>query len=626
MGMIQCKPVHRDWHPKALKLSGVLLVLGTLLILGSLSGRPVYADPPPDVPCRGCHGDNQRQLTLPSGELLPLLVDLERLDASPHNHAGATPVSCTGCHQGPTWYRYPHPPTPAQSRRDYTALVAQSCERCHYPHNPFHEVAGGGESGQEQAVGEEAPTCVDCHGSHTIDWVAQITEQMPTNCVRCHTDQDESWAVDLIGPRPGVGEGAPGYVGSSRCLGCHADKYLTWRDTLHAKMIQDPEKTPGAVVGDFNQEDPNRTFSLADVVYTIGSRWKQRYITQTLEGDFYILPAQWNVETGEWASYHADDWQDREWRQSCGSCHVTGLETETWTFTEFSIGCEGCHGPGEEHAKDPVSVKPFARSDDQLCGSCHSRGTSPEGYAFPADYRPGDFLGERFTFTTDEAALWPDGSARKHHQQYMDWTLGNRMEQQGVTCTTCHLVHEQGTGPSQLQAATANDLCRQCHNQPGGLVAHTPYHKQAMQEYDFSCVDCHMPEMATSAVPFDIHSHTLQQPNPQASLEAGGVEKMPNACNLCHTDYGEDPEWALETIAYAKEISPQAASFFRPGPTPTPPPPPTPLPSVGRPAEHVQVSTFGWVRTTALVVFALAIVGIFVVIVVALRNRRASHA
>jgi hypothetical protein len=114
-----------------------------------------------------------------------------------------------------------------------------------------------------------------------------------------------------------------------------------------------------------------------------------------------------------------------------------------------------------------------------------------------------------------------------------------------------------------------------------------------------------MPKMAASGPEaakgelFDLHSHTFMQPNPQATLEHGGVETMPNACNNCHTGYGESPEWAAQTIAYAKtQRSPDPSSFWGPGPTPTSPPPPTPIPSVGRPVELVREETGQWLRTT----------------------------
>ncbi len=217
-----------------------------------------------------------------------------------------------------------------------------------------------------------------------------------------------------------------------------------------------------------------------------------------------MLPAEWHSQTEAWASYHPDTWNETDWRQSCGTCHITGLDTESWEFTEFGIGCESCHGPAEDHVADPENIKPFAATDDQVCGACHSRGTSPDGFAFPATFRPGDQLTDHFTFTTDPADSWPDGSAKLHNQQYLDWTMGNSMEADDSTsCASCHAVHGGGVGRAQLKAPV-NELCVECHGDKRALITHMPYHEVASAEHDFTCTDCHMPKMATSAVDYDI--------------------------------------------------------------------------------------------------------------------------
>ena len=349
---------------------------------------------------------------------------------------------------------------------------------------------------------------------------------------------------------------------------------------------------------------------MADVAYTIGGAWMQRFITvttgisstadstATATGDISSTSQISRPRTAstsclrngtrrpaEWASYHADSWDETDWRESCGTCHITGLDTETWAFTEFGIGCESCHGPAADHIADPENVKPFAETDDQVCGACHSRGMSPDGFPFPATFRPGESLTDHFTFTTDPADSWPDGSAKLHNQQYLDWTLGNTMEADDSTsCATCHAVHGGGVGRAQLKAPT-NELCVECHGDKRALITHMPYHEVASQEHDFTCTDCHMPKMATSAVDYDIHSHTFRQPDPQGSIDHGGVEAMPNACNLCHDGHGKDPAWAVEIVDYSVAQQTADKSFFGPGPTLTPPPTPTPLPSVGQPVD-----------------------------------------
>jgi len=631
-----------------------LVLLGLIFVFSLVTGGDGHAQSPPDLACRGCHGDNQRELMLPSGETLPLLVPLDLLDQSAHasaSHAlsSQSDVSCSDCHTNDTDYRFPHEPTTATDRRAYTLAASQTCESCHYAHNPFHG---------DLEAGPAAPTCVDCHTAHAVEPFEGMADVMPERCVDCHTDEADGWAQSFFDSRVGYGEGAVGFSGSRRCLGCHEDIYLSWRDTFHAGTIQDVQANPDAIVANFSLDDPHRTIEVSDVAYTIGGEWMQRFITVTTgivstssvtststlsstadvtstaditstgqitgtEGGFYVLPAEWHSQTEEWASYHPDTWNETDWRESCGTCHITGLDTESWEFTEFGIGCESCHGPAEDHVADPENVKPFAAIDDQVCGACHSRGTSPDGFAFPATFRPGDQLTDHFTFTTDPADSWPDGSAKLHNQQYLDWTMGNSMEADDSTsCASCHAVHGGGVGRAQLKAPV-NELCVECHGDKRALITHMPYHEVASVEHDFTCTDCHMPKMATSAVDYDIHSHTFLQPNPQGSIDHGGVEAMPNSCNLCHTDLGESPEWAIEIIDYSVAQQEGNKSFFGPGPTPTAPPTPTPLPSVGQPVD-VQEATPGlWLRYGFYAILGLVGLGILIFLVVRIvRSRR----
>ncbi|MBB5319320.1 hypothetical protein [Tunturibacter empetritectus] len=64
-----------------------------------------------------------------------------------------------------------------------------------------------------------------------------------------------------------------------------------------ANVVRDPKEHPEEVVGDFIHADPLRTFSLDQVAFVYGSRWKQRYFTKRGD-DYYPLPAQWDVKKG----------------------------------------------------------------------------------------------------------------------------------------------------------------------------------------------------------------------------------------------------------------------------------------------------------------------------------------
>ncbi|MEZ4869629.1 MAG: cytochrome c3 family protein [Caldilineaceae bacterium] len=627
--LLRLRQLHIAW---SLGLGMVALVGASFLFF-----RPVQASaPPPDLPCRTCHGDTESVLTFPSGETLTLQIDLEQFDHSAHNYQAATPISCHNCHSDTARYRYPHATPSAQNLAEYRAAATQRCEGCHYPHNPFHEdAANTGGQGPAAPVSTSAstvltaslPTCIDCHGSHAVAPFAQIAEQMPARCVACHTEQAESWAAAYLQPRQGLGQGAVGYAGSDRCRGCHTEIYQQWQTTPHARMIQDAGADPAAILGDFSQADANLPFDQTAVRYTIGSLWQQQYLTRTAEGGFYVLPAQWNVATQSWESYHPDTWRQEDWRQQCSGCHVTGLDATTWEFTEFGVGCESCHGPGAAHVANPKAVKPFAAVDDQVCGACHSRGVSPEGHPFPTTYQPGATLADHFTFTTDEAYVWPDGSAKAHYQQYMDWQLGSKMAQDPSTnCVSCHTVHQSGVGPAQLKAPV-NELCVECHSDKRALLQHIPYHEQASTKHDFLCTDCHMPSFTAASADYPTHNHSFLQPNPQATVAQGGVAVMPNACNNCHKDQAEGPEWAAQTIAFIENQGVVGRPrFFEPGPTPTSPPPPTAIPSVGDPPINVSLETGRWLRNIIFTTLGIIAVVIALFVARSLSVRRVSNA
>jgi hypothetical protein len=371
----------------------------------------------------------------------------------------------------------------------------------------------------------------------------------------------------------GVEAQEPGYVGSRKCAQCHGAKYESYRDTWHAKILR--PASDETVLGDFSSTDPDLTFSLDDVVYVVGGQFSQRYLTE-IDGELYVLPAQWNVETEEWVAYRPDDWQERTYAQHCAGCHTTGFEAVSGAWAEDGVQCEACHGPGLEHvalAGDPAFiVNPAVLTFDEqteICGQCHLRGHDPTGqYDFPTEYQPGGLLAldEAFIPTTDADAFFPDGSSKRHHQDYLDWKLSGHAD--GVACVFCHVSHSGGETLHQTRFV-GDHRCVICHEKKKDLALHIPYHPLG----ELVCTDCHMPTLAKAATAeynFDIHSHTFWAPNPVVTIQYGGQEKMPNACNLCHTD--QSPEWAAQAMGLEiAEVSldPTAAPVAPPTLVPT---------------------------------------------------------
>ncbi len=348
------------------------------------------------------------------------------------------------------------------------------------------------------------------------------------------------------------------FVGSVICKKCHERRYLEWTTSLHSRMMRDARVDKGANIGEFDKLGDVGTFSKKDVDYVLGSQWKQQYLKKE-DDDLIVLPAQYNVVTGEWVAYFPGEPAKRNWFKECAGCHATGVDPAKKTFVEMGIGCEACHGPGSNHVEavpgyeistiiQAGRLTPFLAA--QICGSCHTRGRDKSGkYAYPVDYQT--HKGEaNIRMYFDEASpdngddskyFWPSGESKYSNQQYLDWRQSEHAKV-GVVCVTCHNVHSskstlvstEAQGPGGLVDAIISKtrlfedrLCKSCHT--------TFQYRYAHRIHSFgSCVRCHMPRVARIGEAGDAHSHTFRFMYPKATVKAGGYDKQPNACNSCH--------------------------------------------------------------------------------------------
>ncbi len=372
----------------------------------------------------------------------------------------------------------------------------------------------------------------------------------------------------------GVTEGLMGYVGSDTCARCHSNTFNTFSQTWHPNMLRVAEEN--TIVGDFDSADPDLSFGLDQVLWVIGGNFKQRYLTE-IEGELYVLPAEWDIQSQEWFPYETEAWREMPYRQYCAGCHTTGYDPVTQTWVEPGIGCEACHGPGADHVgatgnRARIANPANMRFDEQaeVCAQCHSRGFDPSGtFPFPVGYHPGGpaELAEAFVTSTEEGDYWPDGTAKRHHMQYQDWRQG--VHRDSVGCIFCHTSHAPGETDHQTRMV-GNDRCTICHEGNRDVAAHVPFMASAADQVE--CTDCHMPAVSRSILTdLQIQSHTFRPPDPGLSIAYGGHEQMPNACNLCHPD--QAPEWAAASLG----IQPPDGIATRV-------PPPTPLPFATSPA------------------------------------------
>jgi formate-dependent nitrite reductase cytochrome c552 subunit len=356
------------------------------------------------------------------------------------------------------------------------------------------------------------------------------------------------------------------YVGSDVCKTCHLEHYDAWQKTLHSRMLQDAVKNRDVVVTDIDPEIIRADLAkiekklkvpsaeiyipkLDEILYTIGSQWKQRYLIKR-EGKYVISPIQYNIDTGRWVNYHEHDWEKRPWLAKCGGCHATGVDLEKESFKEPGVACESCHGPGSHHAALPRSavfekretiVNPAKLTPGiavQICGSCHNRGKAKNAKAgWPVGYLPGKALETYYESTSlgggDVKHFYANEFSKGHHQQYIDW-MQSRHKTSGVNCMTCHKVHDlNATLVARGQTQEKGDqLCTSCHQPINKNGAH------AVHSFG-NCIGCHMPKIAKSAESGDIRSHVFVALEPQDTLDN---PKLPNSCQTCHRHKDEDLE------------------------------------------------------------------------------------
>lgn len=341
----------------------------------------------------------------------------------------------------------------------------------------------------------------------------------------------------------------PGYAGSEACRYCHPNQFATYLATAHSRALVevDSEQEPPGGTFDhfasggryrvavrsgrlFHDEsmllDDGSEMALASfpVRYRVGSGHFGR--TYLCEADGYLMesPITWYEPRHAWdmsPGYDSPDHQSfsRSVPENCLLCHAGQIETSRDTdfrlrLVENSIGCERCHGPGENHvalhtsdrsaepAEVPRIVNPqrLSRAESEaICQQCHLKGdfhVAARGKRV-RDYRPGLRLEEfRTEFRVQRATT---GIPIVGHFEQMGQSACYRVSGT-LTCTTCHDPHDP-VAPGK-RAEHYRSVCLTCH---GERECQLPLSKRN-ERTENDCVACHMPRAGTE-VPHVAFTH-----------------------------------------------------------------------------------------------------------------------
>ncbi len=369
------------------------------------------------------------------------------------------------------------------------------------------------------------------------------------------------------------------YVGSDKCKKCHEEQFGEWQSSRHSKMIQDIKKDPSAIVGDFATLPKNANFKKEDIIYTIGGKFKQRYMMKAdINGtsDYVVGNYEWNSETKKWQEFKTwKYWYEESFEhnnskvgtsKTCDGCHFTGYMSQE-KRVEPAISCEACHGPASNHVMDPEKNPIYKASNadpkraTEVCLQCHMRNRDKrlddvnastlfgDVRDYPKGYEPGKPLSQYkkvAPFDHNESdEFYGNGSGKKNRTQGNEY-VKSMMYKHGITCSNCHSPHKlDNTSTKTLGDAS----CMKCHSFGSPIGPH----QQTIEQHTHhkanskgsSCIECHMPKTGkhTKESPLSVRTHIFGFVSPADTKKY----KVPNACTNCHKDKSLD--WADQSLA-----------------------------------------------------------------------------
>jgi mono/diheme cytochrome c family protein len=215
-------------------------VLTLLLGPAALAAEAELAEE--DQACQTCHGSADiKAKKTEAGEMLSMHISSDAFLASRHSE-----TSCTDCHEDADDKDHGKTSLPIESKREYRLSYQDACTTCHKK-----DVATFKDSVHAYLVkagDEKAPTCSDCHDSHTQLDVTLVQPIANVPCASCHEKIFKAYAGDVHGlERVAKGKTAPlcadchsshkiqaaslGDTIKDNCIACHedsADRHEAW--------------------------------------------------------------------------------------------------------------------------------------------------------------------------------------------------------------------------------------------------------------------------------------------------------------------------------------------------------------------------------------------------------------
>jgi Doubled CXXCH motif (Paired_CXXCH_1)/Cytochrome c554 and c-prime len=267
------------------------------------------------------------------------------------------------------------------------------------------------------------------------------------------------------------------------------------------------------------------------VQYEVGSGQRGRsYLTNRL-GLLFMSPITWYSQRHRWDMSPGYIFNNQHFERrildGCVTCHAGRMARidgrpncydAAKPFLEMSIGCERCHGPGQEHIAihrgqpvdggrdpivNPIDLEPARR--DAVCIQCHLPGEEriPRYGRTHFDFRPGDHVIDTWTVFIKGTGMRGDQTTGAVSQvEQMLASTCYRKSDGRFGCVSCHDPHSIPAPENRL--SFYRDRCLECHGNTDRECSQSLERRRNVTPDD-SCIDCHMPRIAANDVP-----HTSQ--------------------------------------------------------------------------------------------------------------------
>ena len=282
------------------------------------------------------------------------------------------------------------------------------------------------------------------------------------------------------------------------------------------------------------------------VLYTFGVAPLQQYLIGLPGGRLQAFGIAWDARPASdggqrWYHLYPDrklaagdplHWTgiDQNWNYQCAFCHSTNLQKNydaattqfKTTWSEISVGCEACHGPGSRHLDWATKTVDGKRVDDP-----------GKGFAFTLDERPGvswrtglDGYLSRSVPRTEDKVVHVCAACHSRRQQFSSDPLAvsKFFDAFRPSLLAADLYHSDGQQRDEVynygsflqsRMHAAGVTCSDCHNPHSGALRH---------EGNATCTQCHASER------FDAPAHHHHE----AAIQRRRMRGLPHAHDHLH--------------------------------------------------------------------------------------------